>query len=585
MEPITEQCNPLTTNIDIASTTDIVKILHDADRQMFSRNMGLLSDETLQNIQRIVDATVDLLQEDEVTTGSCAIVLSGCGTSGRLAFMTARSFNRVQQQFSLRQCFDYLVAGKDEALFVSRELAEDSPQIGRTDLESLTQGKSRVLYIGITCGLSAAYVAGQLDYCMAHLDKFLPVLIGFNPVICARNLAIEGWDKTFLQVAMRLQKYESEGIGFILNPIIGPEPITGSTRMKCGSATKILLDTMFSAALWRLLDKPQPPIKTIIEAFRSVDELAYSDVDQLATLVDLAAHSLRQSGHIYYVSTSDRLALCGLIDASECKPTYGADIEDVRGFLDGGFSALGNRQGELDHVLQISTDYFKRSIVPRLTPADIIVLIVKDGEVCTDDAVLDSNATKVVLRFTTLTDSTQADRPSDADRDVITTSVSAVRTFALPAGGEAVTSLGDVLVTSLLELACKLTCNVLTTGAYVKCGKVYENCMIDLRVSNNKLFHRAVNIIERFGQCSKAEATEALLRCIYDTDTLTGAQLDSTVSQRIVRAAERQQIVPLAILLARLRCLLADGRRILSESPVIRQAIATCCPQPVIKPQ
>jgi len=50
----------------------------------------------------------------------------------------------------------------------------------------ITSGKDRVLYVGITCGLSAPYVAGQLDYCMDHLDRFLPVLIGFNPVNAAR---------------------------------------------------------------------------------------------------------------------------------------------------------------------------------------------------------------------------------------------------------------------------------------------------------------------------------------------------------------------------------------------------------------
>ena len=40
--------------------------------------------------------------------------------------------------------------------------------------------------MGITCGLSAPYVAGQLDFCMEHLDRFVPVLIGFNPVDSAR---------------------------------------------------------------------------------------------------------------------------------------------------------------------------------------------------------------------------------------------------------------------------------------------------------------------------------------------------------------------------------------------------------------
>jgi len=54
----------------------------------------------------------------------------------------------------------------------------------------VTSGKCDILYIGITCGLSAPYVAGQLDHCMQHLDRFLPVLIGFNPVDAARWVII-----------------------------------------------------------------------------------------------------------------------------------------------------------------------------------------------------------------------------------------------------------------------------------------------------------------------------------------------------------------------------------------------------------
>ena len=50
----------------------------------------------------------------------------------------------------------------------------------------VTAGKSRVLFVGITCGLSAPYVGGQLQYCMDHLDVFTPVVLGFNPTHLAR---------------------------------------------------------------------------------------------------------------------------------------------------------------------------------------------------------------------------------------------------------------------------------------------------------------------------------------------------------------------------------------------------------------
>ena len=56
----------------------------------------------------------------------------------------------------------------------------------------MTQGRRRVLYVGITCGLSAPFVAGQLDLCMKQSHKFIPVLLGFNPVSTARLVQIEG---------------------------------------------------------------------------------------------------------------------------------------------------------------------------------------------------------------------------------------------------------------------------------------------------------------------------------------------------------------------------------------------------------
>lgn len=53
-----------------------------------------------------------------------------------------------------------------------------------------TKGKNRVLFIGITCGLSAPYVAGQLWHCMENLDVFTPVLLGFNPTGLARYVIV-----------------------------------------------------------------------------------------------------------------------------------------------------------------------------------------------------------------------------------------------------------------------------------------------------------------------------------------------------------------------------------------------------------
>lgn len=53
-------------------------------------------------------------------------------------------------------------------------------------LLQVSEGKKKVVFVGITCGLSAPYVAGQLEYCMDRSEVFTPVLIGFNPSHLAR---------------------------------------------------------------------------------------------------------------------------------------------------------------------------------------------------------------------------------------------------------------------------------------------------------------------------------------------------------------------------------------------------------------
>jgi N-acetylmuramic acid 6-phosphate (MurNAc-6-P) etherase len=65
------------------------------------------------------------------------VVLSGCGTSGRLAFFTARSFNAAMVARGLPPCFRYICAGGDSALFVSREAPEDNWQAGVDRLQQV----------------------------------------------------------------------------------------------------------------------------------------------------------------------------------------------------------------------------------------------------------------------------------------------------------------------------------------------------------------------------------------------------------------------------------------------------------------
>jgi N-acetylmuramic acid 6-phosphate (MurNAc-6-P) etherase len=133
------------------------------------------------------------------------------------------------------------------SLVTSIEACEDDPIAGASELQRVTESFEHVLFIGITCGLSAPFVGGQLEYCLDNLQKFTPVLIGFNPISMARRIHVPKWsnNRTFHDIALRMETTPGT---LVLNPIIGPEPISGSSRMKGGTATKIILDTVFYLA-------------------------------------------------------------------------------------------------------------------------------------------------------------------------------------------------------------------------------------------------------------------------------------------------------------------------------------------------
>lgn len=171
-----------------------------------------------------------------------AIVMTGCGTSGRIAFQTARRYNIILAAAGVRPVFHYLISGGDSALLLSDELPEDDPVEGASDLSSLVQefGEDGTFLIGVTCGLSAPYVAGQLHYALEDQSATVgAAVMGFNPVSMARNAVIEKAEGkwTFRDIAQRLEVASQQATAderrfAMLNPVVGPEPIAGTV---CGT--------------------------------------------------------------------------------------------------------------------------------------------------------------------------------------------------------------------------------------------------------------------------------------------------------------------------------------------------------------
>ncbi|XP_066274022.1 glucokinase regulatory protein-like [Branchiostoma lanceolatum] len=575
--PFTERSNPLTQNIDVADSKGIVDMLHSCDEEMLAGSFqfpGLQDDSTVRTILGAVDHIAAIMQEPE----DCLVVMSGCGTSGRMAFLAATTCNRLLRESGRQACCAYLIAGGDRALLTSQEAPEDDPLLGASELQQAVAGKKKVFYIGITCGLSAPYVAGQLDYCLQHLETFTPLLMGFNPVQLARNHGIETWDKTVKDVVEEMERATKDNKAFILNPVVGPEPITGSTRMKGGSATKILLDTILLLAAQKAVDQcaiNEHTVRAFLRAYSQCVESVYSKAADISCLVSNAGKSLQASGHIYYFGAGTA-GIMGCIDASECVPTYGSDPEDVRGFLRGGYDTLNNADGclaNLGPLYRLSWKDFCDNILGRFCSSDSAIFLLSSPDELGPCADLAEKLKKTGGHVMAVLYNFQSnDAKMSASFSTVFPQSVILQMPPVPAtGGSA--AVQAAVCRRLGEFALKLVCNSVSTGAHIMVGKVFQNFMVDVQIRNNKLFYRAIRIVQHLSDCSDAAATRAVLSALYDTDDVTPLA-DINVSQHVDRGTKQEKVVPIALLCAALQMSPSQARQQLTVTPVIRHAIS-----------
>ncbi|XP_070556809.1 glucokinase regulatory protein-like [Ptychodera flava] len=598
MNPVTELTNDITQNIDVSSPQEIVKKLEECDNEIFNgwkSYPNIFHEKIVETITQLAEITVSILKNPSQN----AVILSGCGTSGRLAFVLCRSFNKLLTNQGLPGCYEYIIAGRDKALLTSQEAPEDDPYSGIKALEEVSKGKSKVVFIGITCGLSAPFVAGQLEYCMDHPDKFVPVLLGFNPVDLARNLPIENWQKTFLQVAKKFEDFIKCNNGFILNPIVGPEAITGSSRMKGGSTTKILLEVILMLAhLIKDAEVEKPTsesVKILLSTYQAVYKSTYQYTNQMAELVQWAANSLNDNGHIYYIGV-DSLGIMGIIDASECPPTYGASLEDIRGFVIGGFQVYGNREGSsllaFGEPFNISAEHFEKDMIGKLGTNDTVLFLLKDNDLVNfkDEIMKISElVSKQTCQLGVILFKKSEDENQSLQSTAILSSFKTVFTVELPwqqiweTIGPVFKVQSDTKQTEdgkckpfeifLTEFSLKLILNAISTGSHILNGKVYKNLMIDVKVSNAKLYHRAIGIIQKCGGCTRENARLALLKSIYSTDVITSDQDNAAISEHIQKATVMNKVVPTALVCTLKTCSVSHARNLLEKVKLTSKAL------------
>lgn len=213
---------------------------------------------------------------------------------------------------------------------------------------------------------------------------------------------------------------------------------------------------------------------------------------EIAQAIELTRKALKNGGRLIYAGagTSGRL---GVLDAAECPPTFGTDPSQVIGLMAGGEVAMFVAQeGAEDSPEKGAHDVDAVNIGKN----DVLCGLAASGR--TPYVLGAIKRAKERGAATVMVCCVTAGRVKHENTiDVM---------IDVPVGQEVV--MGSTRMKS--ATAQKLVCNMITTGAMIRLGKIYENVMVDLKLTNKKLVERARRIIVMFTQCSYEEAAEVL---------------------------------------------------------------------------
>jgi len=239
------------------------------------------------------------------------------------------------------------------------------------------------------------------------------------------------------------------------------------------------------------LAEPIGIVDLMIAEDRTVPDAVESQRERIAEVIAAAETTFRAGGRLFYVGagTSGRL---GVLDASECPPTFGTPPEMVQGIIAGGSAALTSAQeGAEDNLDQARIDLAARGV----RADDLVVGIAASGTTPYVRVALEY-AREVGARTAIVACSP----PPDATLKVVDIPIVAIT--------------GPEVVTGSTRLkagtATKLILNMITTGAMIRLGKTFGNLMIDMRATNAKLVDRSERIVSEVSAVS-IQAARALL--------------------------------------------------------------------------
>ena len=259
---LTERPNPASAAIDTLPSQDVVRIINSEDQKV-----ALAVQREIPAIARAVDAVVAALQNGG------RLFYIGAGTSGRLGVLDA---SEIPPTYSAPpELVQGIMAGGEAALSRATETTEDDPAIGVRDL--LDRGfTARDVLVGLAASGRTPYVLGAV----AEAKRKGAVTIGIS---CTPDSEL------------------SRAVDIAIAPLVGPEIVAGSTRMKSGTAQKMVLNMISTATFIRLgyvygnlMVNVQPKNHKLVErARRIISQAAEVPYDRAAELLDASGRSVR----------------------------------------------------------------------------------------------------------------------------------------------------------------------------------------------------------------------------------------------------------------------------------------------------
>lgn len=243
------------------------------------------------------------------------------------------------------------------------------------------------------------------------------------------------------------------------------------------------IDNLSTLEMMRVINNEDANVHKAIE----------KELEHIANAVDLIYDTLNNGGRFIYVGagTSGRL---GVLDASECMPTYGVDPDLIQGIIAGGKEAMFKAQEGAEDDIELCEKDLKNI---NFTKKDILCGLTASGR--TPYVIGGVNYAKSLGAKTI----SVTCNPNSELSNLVDVSIAPV------VGPEVVT--GSTRMKA--GTAQKMVLNMLSTGAMIKSGKVYGNLMVDVQTTNKKLEERAIGIVIESTGCSRERAIELLKIC------------------------------------------------------------------------